>query len=588
MNNINVEDNIHDLVDFLKSSHQDGDLYRGQNRDYPTMLPSFFRSYAKDLASSNHIIEIDENQFQQSIETDARVKLKFGVMNQIIKDFGLGLGNIIAQQYGVSSEALDVTSDIDVAAYFATRKYPSYSHISDSGVGVIYRFRGLESDALKESFSLLGLNSHFESGMSSKGYYDFFVHKDKTEWVFDRDKWWGFQPSIEEKVWTPRFITDWSSLYKCILTDEQKIPLNKSHYIEPYKRTFSWKLTRFFSQSGGMIRPRIYWNSDTPSRFDVAKDQNEVQDIRLRGSTGPRFSWGGNYDQKFPKIIPSAAIKRRLIGVENLRADSNCQAYFFNHSEKRITGFYRRELWREPAEDPLYGALWQLARRHLFKFYGWEKQPPAVDDPEVGILDRGYRLDREVKTLDARDDSDLYRGQLEDAVENHTYGPARVIDYVNRIMPLMFSNDTLGAMKAAVDGLRLEPENSELLLGLSECFGQRKKPRWKLQTLEKALQYAPTDSWLLYKKAWHLTESGEFELAIKIIDQAIQLYDPVVCKYSDFFHLELRGVLAWIMKDIEKVDQIMEEMCDKGFSVTEMSFQVQWLMEQFPENHKLK
>jgi hypothetical protein len=581
-----ISRNIHELVDFLRSTHQDGDLYRGQNRDFPVMVPSFFRPFVRDLATSSPIAEIDEARFQEKWKTDLRASLKFDVMNHLIGDFGVGLGNIIAQQYGVSSEALDVTDDIRVAAYFATRRYPEYNHISDAGVGVIYRFRDLKSDGLPRSYRLSDLSGHFESGMSSTGYYDFFVRTDEMEKVFDRDRWWGFQKGSEGEAWTPRFVSDWPSLQEAVAAGGQELPLGKGVYLGPYPRTFSWKLTRFFSQSGGLIRPRLHWKADTPSRFELARDANQAQEIRMRGMIGPRFRLQDRDGEgKWPLVIPSAAIKREILGVENLRASSACEAYFFEHSEHRVTGFYRRELWPEPAEDPLYGALWQLAMAKLQRAYGWGAMP-AIDDPEMGILDRGYTLAGEVRTRDARDDNDLRRGQLEDAIENRTHGAPRAVDYLYQVTPLLFLDDTLGAMRASVAGLRLEPENVDLLLGLSEGFSRRKKPSWEAQTVERALLYAPSHPWLLYKKAMHLARRGDFSQATTLIEKAIELYDPVTCKYTDYFFLELRGVLAWVMGETETLREVIDTMTSKDFSATEIMPQVQWLLKQFPELEK--
>jgi hypothetical protein len=58
-----------------------------------------------------------------------------------LNGFGFVLGMALAQHYGFSSEALDVTHDPRVAAFFASRNGPRYIEPEPSGVGVIYRFR---------------------------------------------------------------------------------------------------------------------------------------------------------------------------------------------------------------------------------------------------------------------------------------------------------------------------------------------------------------------------------------------------------------------------------------------------------------
>lgn len=53
--------------------------------------------------------------------------------------FGYVLGQILAQQCGITSETLDVTKDPDVAAFFAVFDF-SKSAFLEEGTGVIYRF----------------------------------------------------------------------------------------------------------------------------------------------------------------------------------------------------------------------------------------------------------------------------------------------------------------------------------------------------------------------------------------------------------------------------------------------------------------
>jgi hypothetical protein len=66
-----------------------------------------------------------------------------------LNGFGYVLGMALAQHYGFSSEALDVSHDPKVAAFFATRLPPRYTDVADSGVGVIVRFR-LRADEISQ------------------------------------------------------------------------------------------------------------------------------------------------------------------------------------------------------------------------------------------------------------------------------------------------------------------------------------------------------------------------------------------------------------------------------------------------------
>jgi tetratricopeptide (TPR) repeat protein len=570
---------IHELVRELKRTHRPGDLYRGQNLDRPVMLPSLYRPLAADLTKSVAVVPIDEKKWEELLRSDRRVQLKYSVFDQLIKDFGIGLGNIVAQQYGLTSEALDVSHEIDVAAYFATRKYPVYSHIEGPGAGVIYRFRELTSDGLDADYSLYDLGQHFEAGMSERGYYDFFVRQDRQETVFDRDKWWGVVPADEREVWTVRLVTDWPSLWHAMGKDENR-PWMRGIY-NSRTRHFDWKLTRFASQSGGMIRPRVYWRARVPARFRVAADPNEAQEIRLAGRAGPGFLRSPPFRGKWPLVIPSAAIKLHLIGVENIRAHPACMPHFFEHSSQRVTGFYRRELWPEPSDDPMYGGLWQLALDAIWHERSFSSELPP-DDAKEGVLDRGYRLDNEQYTRDARHNDDLMRGQLEDADENLQYGEQRALDHLRRMSPLSHRNDELGSMRAAVRGLRIAPEDPDLLQGLAASFEDRSKPNWARKTVERALSIAPRHPWLLYMKAMDITRQGRLAEAKSIIGKAIKLYDPVLHKYTDFHFLELHAVLLLAMRKGRQFARVAAQMRAKQYSTYEIVRQVEWLWDRFP------
>lgn len=71
------------------------------------------------------------------IDHDHRAQIRDMVF---MRPFGYLLGQGLAQQYGFSSEMLDVTSDPLVAAFFATHDMPDFKRTEPEGIGVIYRF----------------------------------------------------------------------------------------------------------------------------------------------------------------------------------------------------------------------------------------------------------------------------------------------------------------------------------------------------------------------------------------------------------------------------------------------------------------
>jgi hypothetical protein len=60
--------------------------------------------------------------------------------NLLVEPFGYTLGTTFAQQYGLASEGLDASKDINVAFFFASRDSKDFETTVEDGVGVIYRF----------------------------------------------------------------------------------------------------------------------------------------------------------------------------------------------------------------------------------------------------------------------------------------------------------------------------------------------------------------------------------------------------------------------------------------------------------------
>lgn len=67
----------------------------------------------------------------------------------LLNSFGYLLGSLISQHYGFSSGFLDMTTSIDIAAFFATHAAPDYAFVGasrPSDLGVVYRIPNLTSD----------------------------------------------------------------------------------------------------------------------------------------------------------------------------------------------------------------------------------------------------------------------------------------------------------------------------------------------------------------------------------------------------------------------------------------------------------
>jgi len=138
--------------------------YRGEPDYYSSCLPSIYRGNpTKDEMSINIIKQIE---FKEICKTFPSVKMSE-------KD-GLDVNyEAIAQHYGLKTEIIDLTTEIAVAAFFATHKYSEIkkSYIPrEDGIGVIRRAIGLEmtqyiQDYSGPSFQIIGVQPFFRTAV---------------------------------------------------------------------------------------------------------------------------------------------------------------------------------------------------------------------------------------------------------------------------------------------------------------------------------------------------------------------------------------------------------------------------------------
>ena len=107
----------------------------------------------------NHFIK-----YNSDMDNEVNIAKRI-TMNHLMGGFGKSLGNVIAQQYGINSECLDVTSDPHVAAFFATHLWPEYNAVVNSSeLGIIYRIHCMSDDddsMIQHAGIELMLSSHY-------------------------------------------------------------------------------------------------------------------------------------------------------------------------------------------------------------------------------------------------------------------------------------------------------------------------------------------------------------------------------------------------------------------------------------------
>lgn len=158
------------LLDRLRSEHGVQYVYRGQAREWPgALVPSLYRPLTRSsspfsydgtdrlYASGTAFVEEEPVHISwgrlQPHEAD-QLRRHVLAAHELRHGLGYVLAQIFAQQAGLWSEGLDVTSSIDVAAFFATHDCVGGRYVRvETGTGVIYRFtvqpRAMDIEALR-------------------------------------------------------------------------------------------------------------------------------------------------------------------------------------------------------------------------------------------------------------------------------------------------------------------------------------------------------------------------------------------------------------------------------------------------------
>lgn len=507
---------VHELIDYLRWEHREGDLYRGQVREYPALVPSMFRAGVVPDTAGEKIVAIDEARIYEALSGNENKMRKF-LHSLLIAKCGVAVGNIIAQQYGVSSECVDLTEDLRVAAFFATRNWPTYAHHAKPGVGVLYRFRPGPNQLADDHKDHLTISGWFQMGEWDGKYFDVFIHRSDYETEsLDRDKWLGLIPPQRAVVSTLPLRMKWAEVHEMI--DSLKGRRLTGSWAEIPK--YDHRLTRTFRQFGGFIRPRFYWEADVPSRYSLHEPSQQWWGPSL-------FAGMPEFDESAPRVMPSTAIKIKLIAIENLRLRPDCEAFYFRHSDKPLTGLYRRKLWPEPSEDPLYGLLWNQAILVMMSHSSGDLSDdiPPVDDIEKGVLDRGYRVAGERQTRDARELDDLMRGQLEDAREAVATSSATPHDWVCLCGGLLSAGKKHAAVSAAVEAVRLDPTDVKAGVTLAGSLWHAGKHAWARRVTTNVAAFAPDHPEVLYNLAMGDIEKEDYPSAFHRLKAALKSFD---------------------------------------------------------------
>lgn len=155
-----------ELAAYLREIDDGGYLYRGQVRAYDAPLCASIYRGVLNLSKRNESSLAPKSRLRSQGRTfygnyrfdwqlylgrlDAEERKREhrldNVRFRVANTFGYMLGSAFAQHYGLKSELLDATTDLNVACFFAVHPTPASGWFHTPPPGVIYRFPRLDRD----------------------------------------------------------------------------------------------------------------------------------------------------------------------------------------------------------------------------------------------------------------------------------------------------------------------------------------------------------------------------------------------------------------------------------------------------------
>jgi hypothetical protein len=399
-------------------------------------------------------------------------------------------------------------------------------------------------------------------GRWNGAYFDSFVRISKDGHypdTFERDHWFISEFGQKDIVATVPLTLRWSSILAIIRqgkTEALPDSEDRSEIIEA-----NWEISRTAHQLGGFIRPAHYWMAAIPSRkYRFANNMTEMMHIY----SGSAHYLGPYKDDGFPwpRVVPSLALKTEFRGVENLRLHPDCQAFYFWHGPKRVTGLYRRHLWPEPSEDPLFAVMWRKAFTFLSAATWSADTMPAIDDRNKGLLDRGYSSEEEIKTSTGREAVDLFRIQLADAQEAIRFGEAAESDFLAEMDALAGIGRKRDALRSAIRALRSSQNSMMHLMNTATMLSQLNRGRWADKVAEYAARIEPEHPWISLIRAHQAIRCGDYLHAKALLDSGYSEADFKVGRIPRSSFLSPRVTVCCILGVWETMERDLELLAE--------------------------
>lgn len=359
---------LQELVDFLFSDRSPNHYYRGQVKKYDRNAPSGVRVSLTSNTETECWNLLNTDFFQMRSD---QVKAKTDLKGMVLRAFGRTVGNILCQQYGITSDAYDITSDPIIAAFFATRKYPDYAHFSgdsENRLGIIYRLSFGQNQPDTKTI---------ERTMNSMRYV------------------------IDDNV--SLYFTKILDLRRAMLYGESLEKENLESFIDSHIPGEKAKIDIF--------RPTVYLSFDTIKRMFVDK----ANELNMEGDHLEVFNRSRIAKQKagilYPAYRHSALVAKNLkalpsdngtliaepdvaISIEGANAvfelnlNPKVECFYFKHSPNSKVEGRNEDLWPDFQNDPIFELLIKLADDKCKKYLS-DYSISAVDQ-KIGLIDRGF------------------------------------------------------------------------------------------------------------------------------------------------------------------------------------------------------
>jgi hypothetical protein len=299
-----------DVLARLREEHRPGHVYRGQVREWPgPLVPSAYRRWVDPVAlvefpPASRLREVGQT-FHELVATpraaDATAGQRLALITYLTQIFGYPVGHLLAQQCGASSECLDVSSDPEIAAFFACFDFERWTFIEGGREsGVIHRF---DVDEAPSSAGAL-------EGIDFYSCPPYLSHE--LLYIFDECRSWG---EAHES-----FI-------------DYLVAAGQTHFTErPISRLrlprFDLGASRFVRQRAGLLVPDMLlsaWYATqihrrAPAGKATREGTNAVEDLATRpGATSFRFRHSAEsartltYDPMY--LLPTVDPFRAMLGM---------------------------------------------------------------------------------------------------------------------------------------------------------------------------------------------------------------------------------------------------------------------------------